>query len=87
MLALLFELDTRAWLKLIEVPALVICGTADPLLPLRHARALHGALANSELLVVEGAGHVPITEPREEVATAVRDFLIRRSLSADDAHE
>jgi len=66
---------------------LVICGTADPLLPFRHARALHEALANSEFLLVEGAGHVPVTESREEVATAVRDFLVRRSLNAGGAHE
>jgi 3-oxoadipate enol-lactonase len=81
MLPLLFELDARPWLKSIAVPALVIGGTKDAVLPIRHACALHEALPNSEFLAVEGAGHVPVTESREEVATAVRALLARHSFS------
>lgn len=79
MLPMLFEFDARPWLNAMTVPALVIGGTADPILPVRHARALHEALPNSELLVVEGAGHVPVSESRSQVATAVRAFLSQRA--------
>lgn len=79
MLPLLFELDTRAWLNSITIPALVIGGTADPVLPVRHARALHEALPNSEFVLVVGGGHVPVAESRPEVATAVRAFLAHRA--------
>ncbi|HYQ00608.1 MAG TPA: alpha/beta hydrolase [Polyangiaceae bacterium] len=75
MLPLLFELDTRAWLNSLTVPALVICGSADPVLPVRHAHALHDGLPNSEFVLVEGGGHVPVAESRPEVTTAVRAFL------------
>jgi len=84
-LPLLFELDTRPWLKLIAVPALVLCGTADPLLPIRHARALHEGLLDSEFVAIEGAGHVPVTELHVEVTTAVRAFLAKHRLHSASA--
>src|SRR6187401_602886 len=58
-LPILLELDTRPWLNSLAMPVLVMCGTADAVLPIRHARALYEALPNSEFLAVEGAGHVP----------------------------
>jgi pimeloyl-ACP methyl ester carboxylesterase len=71
----LFAVDTRAWLSSIRVPTLVLCGTADPIVPIAHARALHAAIPGSRFVAIEGAGHVPTTERRPEVASAVRGFL------------
>ena len=69
------RVDTRAWLASVDVPALVMCGDADPIVPLAHARALHEALPDSEFVEISGGGHVPTTERRPEVAAAVRRFL------------
>jgi pimeloyl-ACP methyl ester carboxylesterase len=44
-------------LSSIAVPTLVVHGTADPMFPLEHARALVDAIPGAELLVLEGAGH------------------------------
>jgi pimeloyl-ACP methyl ester carboxylesterase len=73
----LWAVDTRALLPTVRVPTLVLCGTADPIVPIAHARAVHEAIAGSELVVVEGAGHVPTAQQRPEVAAAVRRFLAR----------
>jgi 3-oxoadipate enol-lactonase len=71
----LWTVDGRAWLRDLRTPTLVLCGTADPVVPLAHARALHEAIDGAELVMVEGGGHVPAAERRPEVARAIRRFL------------
>jgi pimeloyl-ACP methyl ester carboxylesterase len=44
-------------LSSITAPTLVIHGTADPMLPLEHGRALAEEIPGAKLLVLEGAGH------------------------------
>jgi proline iminopeptidase len=71
----LWEHDARPWIREVRVPALVLAGTADPVVPLRHVREVHEALAGSTYLAIEGAGHVPTAERRPEVAEAYRRFV------------
>jgi 3-oxoadipate enol-lactonase len=74
----LLAFDARPWLGQVRVPMLVVCGSADPVVPLAHARAVHEAVDGSEFVVIHGAGHVPVTTPqRTEVSRAVRAFLAR----------
>lgn len=75
LLPALWAFDARGWLGSVHVPTLVMCGTADPLVPLARARALHEALAGSQFLALEGVGHAPITERPQQVAEAVQHFL------------
>lgn len=52
--------DAIGWvdrLDEIDVPALVVHGTQDPVLPYPHGLALEAALAGSSLLTLEGSGH------------------------------
>ena len=49
--------ESRAPLSSIEVPTLVIHGTADPLFPLEHGAALAEEIPGATLLTIEGAGH------------------------------
>jgi pimeloyl-ACP methyl ester carboxylesterase len=44
-------------LSSITVPTLVIHGTADPMFPLGHGRALAEEIPGAKLLALEGAGH------------------------------
>lgn len=71
----LWSFDARPWLPTLRLPALVVCGSADPIVPLAHARALHDGLAGSTFVVVDGAGHVPTTVEPPAVMAAVRRFL------------
>jgi 3-oxoadipate enol-lactonase len=73
----LFAVDTRAWLSAVRVPSLVVCGTADPIVPVAHARALHEALPGSSFVAIEGAGHVPTSVRHPELARAVQDFVAK----------
>lgn len=49
--------DRLVPLSSITAPTLVVHGTADPLRPLPHGRALAGLIPNSRLLTVPGMGH------------------------------
>lgn len=44
-------------LRRLDVPTRIIHGTADCVLPVDHARALHTLIPNSALSLVEGLGH------------------------------
>ncbi len=59
----------------IGVPALIIAGTADPLTPPNYAEYLRAQITQSELLILEGAGHTFPMERAPEVAEAIRAFL------------
>jgi pimeloyl-ACP methyl ester carboxylesterase len=58
-------------LSSIEVPTLVIHGTADPMFPLEHGQALVHELPGAELLVLEGAGHGVVRTDWEPIARAI----------------
>ena len=52
--------DAIGWvdrLDEIDVPALVVHGTEDPVLPYAHALALEAVLPKASLLTLEGTGH------------------------------
>ena len=55
--ALAAEGRSREPLSSIEVPTLVIHGTADPMFPIEHGEALAGEISSAGLLALEGAGH------------------------------
>ncbi|HEX6674794.1 MAG TPA: alpha/beta fold hydrolase [Actinomycetes bacterium] len=48
---------SRGPLSSIDVPTLVIHGSADPMFPLAHGKALADEIPGARLLTLEGAGH------------------------------
>jgi pimeloyl-ACP methyl ester carboxylesterase len=74
-LPILLTFDARPWLGEIAVPTLVLGGAEDRIAPPAQLRALHEAIPGSDLVLIEGAGHIPLGEGQPEVAAAVRRFL------------
>lgn len=72
---MLWRFDARPWVTSLDLPTLVLCGSADPVVPTRRARAIHDALPDSTFVVIEGAGHVPSAERRPEVVRAFDAFV------------
>ena len=55
-------------LSAVTVPTLVVHGELDAVVPLGVGQAVAAAIADAELVVIAGAGHVPtVTRPREVV--------------------
>jgi 3-oxoadipate enol-lactonase len=64
--------DVRERLGEISVPALIIHGDVDPLVPLRGGEVLNEHLPNARLVTYEGVGH----NPHVERATAFIDDVL-----------
>ncbi len=58
-------------------PTLVVVGSEDRTTTSRAARALHDGIDGSELVVLDGAGHMSFVEAPAEYLAAVRAFLGR----------
>lgn len=61
----------------LRVPTLILWGRSDNLLHVAAAETQHRAIPNSELVIIEAAGHVPMVERPFQTAAASLDFLAR----------
>jgi pimeloyl-ACP methyl ester carboxylesterase len=61
----------------IQVPALIVAGTDDALTPPKYAKFMADAIGDSELRLIEDAGHMLVTERAREVAAWIEAFLNR----------
>ncbi|MEU7763788.1 alpha/beta hydrolase [Nocardia sp. NPDC049190] len=78
----LITFDESATLhRLGTIPALVLAGTADIVVPFAHSIVLASQLAGSQLVRLEGAGHSVILERAEEVALSIV-ALVERAVGA-----
>jgi pimeloyl-ACP methyl ester carboxylesterase len=62
-------------IKAIQQPTLILWGAQDRLTPLELAHRFHEDLPNSQLVVLENTGHVPMEESPQESLQAVLSFL------------
>lgn len=77
--------DLAGSTRRLRVPALVLVGEQDEATPPSAARALQEAIQGSSLIVLPGAAHIPTVEHSDEVADALRRFLLPET--AGDAYE
>jgi pimeloyl-ACP methyl ester carboxylesterase len=59
----------------VRAPTLIIWGRDDALIPLPFAERFNRGIAGSQLVVLEGAGHIPMVGKSAEFNEAVRQFL------------
>jgi proline iminopeptidase len=71
--------DYRPGLGRVSKPTLVIVGEKDRTTTPRAARVLHDGIAQSELVVLPGVGHMSFVEAPDPYLNAVRTFLRRVS--------
>jgi pimeloyl-ACP methyl ester carboxylesterase len=79
----LLSLDVTAGLPTIELPTLVLVGTADILTPPRDARQIASLIPGAQLVEFTGAGHMLMYERTQEVDDLLVDFA--REHAADPA--
>ena len=76
-----FENSTKKYIELSElqrienIPALIICGAADKLIPVSHSRQFNQVLKRSQLEIVENTGHAPFSEKPSMIFDIMRIFL------------
>ncbi len=67
--------DSRKRLAEIRCPTLVIAGSNDKGVPMHHGKMLHGGIAGSKLVVINGADHALIWAHSDEFMRVTDDFL------------
>ena len=67
--------DSTPLLATIGVPTLIVVGAEDGLTPPSDSRAMHTAIAGSQLVELPGAGHLANLEAPEAFNAAVDDLL------------
>lgn len=73
--AILGRIDSRESLGRISCPTLVLVGDGDLLTPPAVSREIHDRIPGSELVVVEGCGHLSTLEAPGTVTATLTDFL------------
>lgn len=61
----------------IKLPALIVCGKEDRLTSPKYSDFLHSKLTGSELVFLDGCGHMPMLERSAEVNDRIRSFVER----------
>ena len=56
------RVDMTSFLPQITLPTLVVAGESDALIPMIRSKEMAGLIPNSKLLIIPGAGHMPMME-------------------------
>jgi pimeloyl-ACP methyl ester carboxylesterase len=74
--------ETGVEVERIDVPALVVHGDLDAVVPVSNGRLLAARMPQAELVVLPGRGHAPMLEEPEAFGELVCEFLDRVDRSA-----
>ena len=67
--------DQQPTLRKVAVPALVLCGSEDPVTPVKRHNFMAELIPGATLRVLDGVGHFPTMEAPDAVTQALRDWL------------
>jgi len=68
------KFDVMDKLHQITKPVLMVCGSEDRLTPVKYSRYLEDKLINSQVTVIDGAGHMVMLEEPDQVNQAITKF-------------
>lgn len=69
------------------LPTLIVWGTKDPVIPVRHAAIAHEAMPGSQLQLFDGAGHFPHRDDPVRFAAVLHDFIASTAPAQYDVAE
>lgn len=70
-----FNPDLEKWLHRIKLPALLVWGDDDKVMPPQYAALWRERLPDARLVMIEESGHLPHVEKADLVGRHMRDFL------------
>jgi 3-oxoadipate enol-lactonase len=77
LLPILVGVDLSVRLADVELPALVVAGEHDRLIPSRYTRRLAHALSHGQLVELPRCGHMPMLERRREFSRLLDEFFAK----------
>ncbi|MBL8156752.1 MAG: alpha/beta hydrolase [Anaerolineae bacterium] len=69
------DIDIRDWLPRIQAPTLALAGSRDGIVPPEQARLIAELVPDARLMLLDGAGHMPMAERPEVYEQTLRDWL------------
>ncbi len=60
----------------LEAPTLIVWGEKDSLVPVHYAKQFKSLISNSQVKIIENAGHIPQVEALQETLNTVKQFLV-----------
>ena len=76
--------DVTAELAAVTAPTLLVWGARDGVVPIGEASIWLERMPDARLIVIPGAGHIPMVDSPFELAEAIRPFLEKRFDEARD---
>ena len=75
--ALQSRLDQQNTIQSIKIPVLIICGSEDKLCPVERHEMMHNMISDSDLKIINNAGHMPTLEQPRETTEVIEEWLMR----------
>ena len=75
--ALQSRLDQQNTIQSIKIPVLIMCGSEDKLCPVERHEMMHNMIRDSDLKIINNAGHMPTLEQPRETTEAIKEWLMR----------
>ena len=75
--ALQSRLDQQNTIQSIKIPVLIMCGSEDKLCPVERHEMMHNMISNSDLKIINNAGHMPTLEQPRETTEVLKEWLMR----------
>ena len=77
-----YDPQLRKWLHRIDVPTLLIWGANDQIFPKEYAFAYQRLIPGSSVTIIPDCGHIPQTEQRQALVSALEGFLDKKRAAA-----
>ena len=75
--ALQSRLDQQNTIQSINIPVLIMCGSEDKLCPVERHEMMHNMITDSDLKIINNAGHMPTLEQPRETTEVIKEWLMR----------
>ena len=75
--ALQSRLDQQNTIQSIKIPVLIMCGSEDKLCPVERHEMMHNMISDSDLKIINNAGHMPTLEQPRETTEVLKEWLMK----------
>jgi pimeloyl-ACP methyl ester carboxylesterase len=69
--------DQLNTIQSINIPVLIMCGSEDKLCTVERHEMMHNMISDSDLKIINNAGHMPTLEQPRETTEVIKEWLMR----------
>ncbi|MFX0028161.1 MAG: alpha/beta fold hydrolase [Candidatus Hermodarchaeota archaeon] len=69
------EFDTLGKTDQIKIPCLILVGKEDDMTPVKYSEFFHKKIKNSELVIIDNAGHLIMIEQPKELNKSIENYI------------